>query len=75
MATGIARRMAAKRKDTMGFRLIFAATFLIFLMVAIIDRLLPVRWLMGAAKSESYPAVFAEAHSAAATYTPFAFMG
>jgi hypothetical protein len=63
------------RKDSLGFRLIFASTFLIFLMAAVVDRLVPLRWIMGAAKSENYMAIFAEAKAAAATYTPFAFMG
>ena len=48
---------------------------MIFFAVAIIDRLLPIRWILGAAKSENYMAIFAEAKMAAATYTPFAFMG
>jgi hypothetical protein len=63
------------RKDSLGFTMIYAATFAIFFAVAIIDRLVPVRWFLGAAKSENYMAIFAEAKSAAATYTPFAFMG
>lgn len=67
--------MIAKRKDTLGYQLIFGATFLIFLIVAIADRLVPLRWIMGSAKSENYVAVFAEAKAAAMTYTPFAFMG
>lgn len=67
--------MLAKRKDTLGYQLIFGATFLIFLVVAIADRLVPLRWIMGAAKTENYVAIFAEAKAAAMTYTPFAFMG
>ena len=63
------------RKDTLGFRLIFTVTFLTFLMVALADRLVPLRWVMGLAKSENYMAVIAEARLAAETYTPFAFMG
>ena len=63
------------RKDSLGFQLIFATTFLTFFAVAIVDRLVPLRWILGAAKSENYMAVFSEAKMAAATYTPFAFMG
>ena len=63
------------RKDNLGFKLIFASTFVVFFAAAIVDRLLPLRWIMGAAKSENYMAIFAEAKAAAATYTPFAFMG
>ena len=68
-------RTSRIRKDSWGFSMIFAATFAIFFAVAIIDRLLPIRWILGAAKSENYMAIFAEAKMAAATYTPFAFMG
>jgi hypothetical protein len=69
------RKDAMARKDTLGFRLIFTTTFLVFLLAAVVDRLVPLRWIMGAAKSENYMAIFAEAKAAAATYTPFAFMG
>lgn len=69
------RTQSRSGKDTLGFRLIFASTFLIFLLAAVIDRLVPLRWIMGAAKSENYMAIISEAKSAAATYTPFAFMG
>ena len=71
----IGKNASRTHKDTLGFKLIFAATFSTFFMVAIIDRLVPLRWLMGLAKSEHYTAVFTEAKMAAATYTPFAFMG
>ena len=63
------------RKDTLGFKFIFGMTFVVFFAAAIVDRLVPLRWILGAAKSENYMAIFAEAKMAAATYTPFAFMG
>jgi hypothetical protein len=63
------------RKDTFGFKLIYGAAFVMFFGAAIVDRLVPLRWVLGAAKSENYMAIFAEAKAAAATYTPFAFMG
>ncbi|MBX9927032.1 MAG: hypothetical protein K2Y05_11790 [Hyphomicrobiaceae bacterium] len=63
------------RKDTVGFRMIYAATFTIFLVAAIADRLIPLRWMFGAAGSESYLGFMSEAQRAAETYTPFAFMG
>ena len=69
------RNSSRVRKDSLGFTMIFLMSFAIFFVVAVIDRLLPVRWILGAAKSENYMAVFAEAKIAAATYTPFAFMG
>jgi hypothetical protein len=69
------RHASQSRKDTLGFKLIFVVTFLTFFGVAVIDRLVPLRWVMGLAKSENYMAIFAEAKLAAATYTPFAFMG
>ena len=69
------RSSSRARKDSLGFTMIFSISFAIFFVVALVDRLLPVRWILGAAKSENYMAVFAEAKVAAATYTPFAFMG
>jgi hypothetical protein len=73
--TRVIVQSTVKRNDTLGFRLIFSATFLTFLLVAIVDRMVPLRWIMGAAKSENFVAVFAEAKTAAQTYTPYAFMG
>ncbi len=63
------------RKDSLGFRLIYATTFMIFLFAAILDRLIPLRWVIGVTGSETYLGILAEAQSAAETYTPFAFMG
>lgn len=63
------------RKDSLGFRLVFAAAFAIFLVAALADRLVPLRWLIGAARDERYLDILSEAHRAAQTYTPFAFMG
>ncbi len=63
------------RKNTVGFRMIYATTFAIFLLAAIADRLIPLRWMFGATNSESYLGFMAEAQRAAETYTPFAFMG
>jgi hypothetical protein len=63
------------RKDTLGFKMIYAAAFAVFLVAAILDRLIPLRWIMGATGSEKYLAILSEAQSAAKTYTPFAFMG
>lgn len=73
--TMIGQNSNRTRKDSLGFQLIFAITFLTFFAVAIVDRLVPLRWILGAAKSENYMAIFSEAKMAAATYTPFAFMG
>jgi hypothetical protein len=76
METTMAGRSVSRvRKDSLGFKLIFAVTFAMFFGVAIVDRLVPLRWIMGLAKSENYMAIFTEAKAAAATYTPFAFMG
>lgn len=63
------------RKDTVGFRMIYATSFAIFLVAAIADRLIPLRWMFGAAGNETYLGFMAEAQRAAETYTPFAFMG
>jgi hypothetical protein len=63
------------RKDSLGFRLIYSAAFATFLVAAVADRLIPLRWLVGATGQDSYLGVLTEARRAAETFTPFAFMG
>lgn len=61
--------------DRSDFRLIFGASYLLFLLVAVGRRLLPVHRAEAAAGRRRRRSVFAEAKAAAATYLPFAFMG
>jgi hypothetical protein len=63
--------MARRREETVEFRLIFAATFTVFLVAAMVARILPWQWQQQRAGSS----VFAEAKAAASTIVPFAFMG
>jgi hypothetical protein len=66
--------MARPRKqEATEFRLIFVASFAIFLMVAIVERFLPSQWRqLGADGNKS---IIGEARAAARTFVPFAFMG
>lgn len=58
--------------DRSDVRMIYGASYLLFLLVAIGRRLTPGRRRAGPARRGS---VFAEAKAGAATYVPFAFMG
>jgi hypothetical protein len=62
-----------RRQEATEFRLIFMASFVIFLMVAIVERFLPSQWRpLGA---EGHKSIIGEARTAARTFVPFAFMG
>jgi hypothetical protein len=61
-----------RKPETTEFRLIFTVSFVIFLMVAIVERFLPSQWRGHAAGDKS---IFGEAREAANTFVPFAFMG
>lgn len=56
------------------FRLIFAATFVIFLLVAAVSRLLPAAWRPAVADSAQPLSIIGEARILADTFIPFAFM-
>lgn len=57
------------------FRLIFMASFLIFLMVVIVARCLPPRWRPFPPGPAGHRPILEEARAAANTVLPFAFMG
>ena len=57
------------------FRLIFLASFVIFLLAGGVARLLPPRWRRRVPGQVSYKSLFGEARAAANTFVPFAFMG
>jgi hypothetical protein len=68
-AFGAAR---ARKNETLEYRLIFGAAFLVFLPVALVARLLPGSRPLGSMHRRS---VIAEAKAAAHRSAPFAFMG
>lgn len=65
----------ARQAELWQFRLIFMMAFFIFLVVAIIARLLPRQWRPGSAGELSHKSIIDEAKAAASTVVPFAFMG
>lgn len=66
--------LALRRKDAVAFRLIFAIAFTAFLLEAIGRRLF-MRNPRMSAQAGHRKSVIAEAHAAAWTVVPFAFMG
>src|SRR3954452_21979805 len=64
-----------RREEAGEYRLIFMVSFAIFLMVAVIERVLPTNWRSHAIGQDSGKSIFGEAKSAALTFVPFAFMG
>jgi hypothetical protein len=64
------------RKEEAGeFRLIFVASFVIFLLVGLVSRFLPEHWRPVPAGLEGGKSLIGEARAAANTFVPFAFMG
>jgi hypothetical protein len=62
-------------RETAEFRIIFLLTFVFFLFAAIIERLMPWRWLAQGDERKRHTSVFKEAWRAAGTCTTYAFMG
>lgn len=65
----------ARREEAWDFRLIFATSFAIFLVAAVVGRLLPWRWSPRPAGRAGSKSVIAEARATTNTFVPFAFMG
>lgn len=65
----------SRKAETGEARLIFMLTFAIFLVVAMVERVLPSSWRSQVLGTASGKSVFGEARSAARTFVPFAFMG
>lgn len=63
------------RKDVWEFRLLFAASFLVFFIAALIERLMPSYWLGRTGEPRKSRSILGEAKDAANTYVPYAFMG
>jgi hypothetical protein len=72
MTTAVTRTRRDKRvrKESVEFRIIFAATFAVFLIAGIIERLLPWNWL-----TRRQASVVQQAWESAGTCTTYAFMG
>jgi hypothetical protein len=62
------------KQEAKEFRLIFAACFVIFLMVVIMARLLPKQWRPWPAAAQGRTSIINEAKAATNTFIPFAFM-
>ncbi len=63
------------RQDRIEFRLFFVLCFPLFLLAAIVSRLLPARPAFTSGLRQKRKPVIAEARAAANTVLPFAFMG
>lgn len=68
------RQASFDRKPSLEYYLIFAASFVIFLVAAVIERLMPWTWL-NTSRDRARPSLFARALDAAKTCTAYAFMG
>ena len=64
-----------RRADRRDFRLIYAAAFVLSLLVAIGSRFVPRAWRPAPFGASNRRSVFAEAKAGASMITPFAFMG
>jgi hypothetical protein len=62
-------------KQSIEFRLIFALTFVFFLGAALLERLMPWRWIGSDASRRPRASIFKEARETAGTCTTYAFMG
>jgi hypothetical protein len=63
------------REEALEFRLLFALSFLVFLVVAIVERFLPRPWRSRLPGARGRRSIFGEAKAAANTFVPMAFMG
>lgn len=59
--------------EGLAYHLIFATSFVVFLAVGAVQRLMPWQWQLP--RGTERRSLFAEASRAAGTVTPFAFMG
>jgi hypothetical protein len=75
MSRSSSAALRPRRGETSEFRLIFMVSFAIFLMVAVIERVLPSSWRSHALGHDGGKSIFGEARAAAHTFVPFAFMG
>jgi hypothetical protein len=64
-----------RRGEASEFRLIFMVSFAIFLLVAMVERVLPSSWRSQVGAPDGGKSVIGEARAAARTFVPLAFMG
>jgi hypothetical protein len=64
-----------KRTESIEFRLIFAAAFVVFLAAAIVERLVPRRFFARVRPAGERKSIFEQAKGAANTCAAYAFMG
>ena len=64
-----------RKGEALEYRLLLAVSYPIFLVGAVLGRILPVRRSGGGRRANARLSVFGEARAAADTYVPFAFMG
>ena len=64
-----------KRAESLEFRLIFMAAFVVFLFTATVERLLPIRKLLHGTDVSAHQSLFEQAKAAANTCAAYAFMG
>jgi hypothetical protein len=62
-------------KRSIEFRIIFAVSFAFFLLAAVVERLLPWKWLALRPERKRQQTIFEQAWEAAGTCTTYAFMG
>jgi hypothetical protein len=65
----------ASADEAKQFQLIFVVSFVLFVVVVTVTRLLGLRWRPWPSGSEGRQSIIHEARAAANTFIPFAFMG
>jgi hypothetical protein len=68
-----AERTRSERKRSIEYQLIFAVSFIIFFLAAVVERLLPWTWVTSQPRHRT--SIFSRAWDAAQTCTAYAFMG
>jgi light-harvesting complex 1 beta chain len=64
-----------RKEEATEFRLVFMASFVIFLLIGLVARILPWRWRPFPPGPEGYRSIVGEAKAAANMFVPLAFMG
>jgi hypothetical protein len=64
-----------RKEEALEFRLLYAVSFALFLVAAVIARLVPWHWRPFVRRQSGGLSIIGEARAAASTCIPFAFMG
>lgn len=79
MADTLSREMAAHVRresgETLEYRLIFGACFIVFFLAGVVERLLPWSWHLPTGDARRPPSLIQQAWGAAGTCTAYAFKG